>query len=178
MELAGLYAKNYPPSEWKRDVIHFDLYDIKPWLDQINLSKTDLEFYDICVNYVVSLQDSHDEFTLPSDFLAYLHLDIDIYDGKTLIDGIDRFYLPSRNYPFQTGDEIVSVDGKATQDLIKAYTPFAANGSGNPSSRKRLAADAIIFREQFFFPRAHEIGDSATIVVMRQNGNTETYTIP
>jgi hypothetical protein len=178
MELAGLYAKNYAPYEWKRDVIHFDLYNLKPWLDQINLSKTDLEFYDICVNYVASLQDSHDEFTLPSDFFAYLHLDIDIYDGKTLIDGIDRFYLSSSKYPFQVGDELVSVDGKATQDLVQAYIPFAANGSGNPSSRKRLAADAITFREQFFFPRAHEIGDSATIVVRRQNGNMETYTIP
>src|SRR5260370_4089258 len=161
MELAGLYAKNYPPSEWKRDVIHFDLYDIKPWLDQINLSKTDLEFYDICVNYVVSLQDSHDEFTLPSDFLAYLHLDIDIYDGKTLIDGIDRFYLPSRNYPFQTGDEIVSVDGKATQDLIKAYTPFAANGSGNRAAGGGSQRTPSLSGSKFFF-RAHDIGDSAT----------------
>jgi Peptidase family S41/PDZ domain len=178
MELAGLYAKNYAPYEWKRDVMHFDAYNIKPWLEKVNAAKTDLEFYDICVNYVASLQDSHDEFTLPSDFFAYLHLDTDIYDGKTLIDGIDRSYLPSSKFPFQIGDEIVSVDGKGTQDWIQANIPYAANGSGNPSSRRRLAADAITFREQFFFPRAHEIGDSATVVVLRQNGNMETYTIP
>ncbi len=178
MELAGLYAKNYAPYEWKRDVIHFDLYNVKPWLEKINASKTDLEFYDICVNYVASLQDSHDEYTLPSDFFAYVHLDVDIYDGKVLIDGIDRSYLPSKNFAFQIGDEIVSVDGKGAQDLVQAYIPFAANGSGNPSSRKRLAADAITFRQQFFFPRAHEIGDNATIVVLRQNGNMETFTIP
>jgi hypothetical protein len=176
-QLVALYAKNYAPYEWKRDVIGFDLYDTKPWLDKIRESKTDLDFYDICVNYVASLQDSHDEFILPSDFVAYLHFDIDIYDGKTLIEAIDRSYLPSRTYPFQVGDELVSVDGKPTQDLITAYIPFAANGSANPSSRRRLAADAITFRAQVFFPRAAEIPESSIIVVLRQNGARETYTI-
>jgi hypothetical protein len=33
MQLAGLYAKNYMPYEWKRDAMGFDLYNVQPWLD-------------------------------------------------------------------------------------------------------------------------------------------------
>src|SRR5580700_3038984 len=84
-QLAGLYAKNYAPYEWKRDVIGFDLYNIKPWLDQVRATTNDLAFYDVCVRYVAALQDSHDEFTLPTDFDAWAHLAVDIYDGKVLI---------------------------------------------------------------------------------------------
>ena len=123
MQLAGLYAKNYAPYEWKRDVIGFDLYKAGPWLDQVKQTKTDMEFYDVCVRYVAALQDSHDEFTLPSDFEAWAHLGVDIYDGKVLIDAIDRSYLPSKTYPFQVGDEIVSIDGKSVQDWITALQP-------------------------------------------------------
>lgn len=178
LQLAGLYAKNYAPYEWKRDVIGFDLYNVQPWLDQIQNSPDDIEFYDICVRYVASLQDSHDEFTLPSDFTADLHFTVDIYDGKVLIDSIDRGYLKAAAFPFQVGDELVSLDGTAVANLIQQFLPYAVNGSGNQSSRQRLAAGTITQREQDFYPKAHLIPDTATAVIQRQSGALETYVIP
>lgn len=177
-QLAGLYAKNYGPYQWKRDVMGFDLYNVQPWIEQIKKSKTDLDYYDICINYVASLQDSHDEFTLSSDFTAYLHFDVDIFDGAVLIDGIDRTYLPTAKFPFQVGDAIVSVDGTAVGDLIVKWLPYAANGAANPITRRRIAVDNVSFRFQGWNIHAHEIGDTASIAVKRQNGTTETYTIP
>ena len=161
MQLSGLYAKYYAPYEWKRDVMGFDLMNVKPWLEQVRNSKDDIEFLDICVKYVAALQDSHDEFTLPSDFYAYIDIMVDIYDGKVLVDWIDRSALPSRLFPFLIGDEITKVDGKPIEEAITAFLPYAANGMGNPSSRRRLAADAFTFRQQYFMPRAHEIGRHA-----------------
>ncbi len=38
LQLVGLYAKNYGPYELHRDLIGFDLYNVKPWLDQIAAS--------------------------------------------------------------------------------------------------------------------------------------------
>ena len=38
MQLSGLYAKHYAPYEWKRDVLGFDLYQVKPWLDKTRLT--------------------------------------------------------------------------------------------------------------------------------------------
>ena len=178
LQLSGLYAKNYAPYELRRDLFGFDLYNIQPWLDQVNQSTDDIAFYDILTKYVASLQDSHDEFILASDFDAWLHLDADIFDGKVLIADIDRNYLPTRKYPFQVGDEIVSVDGVAAADLIQSFMPYAVNGSGNKTSQARLAAGAIADRYQGWNPRAAQIGSTASVVVKGQSGAVATYTIP
>ncbi|MGA2602275.1 MAG: S41 family peptidase [Bryobacteraceae bacterium] len=177
-QLAALYAKNYAPYELKVSLVGFDLFNIQPWLTQVEQSTTDLEFYDICVKYVASLQDSHDEFVLPSMFEAWLHMDVDIYDGKVLIAGIDQDYLSPRRYPLQIGDEIVSVDGTSAADLITSFLPYAVNGEGNATSRMRLAAGAITDRYQGWMTNAPSIPNEATVVVKSQNGKTATYSIP
>ena len=176
--LAGLYAKNYQPYQWKRDALGFDLYNVKPWLEQVRQSKTDLEYYDVCVRYVASLQDSHDEFTLLSDYQAYLHFDVDIYDAVVLIESIDRSYLPLAKFPFRVGDEVISVDGIAANDLIAKNVPYAVNGSANVSSRRRLAADLFTFRYQGWYPLAPQHGPDAVFVIRHQSGAVETYRIP
>ena len=47
-------------------------------------------FCDVWSSNVASLNDYHDEFVLPSDYEAWLPFTVDIYDGKVLVDGIDR----------------------------------------------------------------------------------------
>jgi hypothetical protein len=176
LSLAALYDRHYAPYEWKRDNYGFDLLNIKPWLDQVNASKDDLAFYDICVRYVASLRDSHDEFILPADFEAFLPILVDIYDGKVLIDDIDPTLSP-KTYPFQIGDELVSVDGKSMEDWIKELEPYTVNGSANPVSRRRLAAAMAIDRYQGWYTYAQNVGESAKVEVRRKNGNLETYTL-
>src|SRR5689334_22707118 len=68
--LASLYAKRYAPYEWKRDVVKFDLLNIGPWLTRISATTNDLQFFDIMSEYVSSLNDAHDVYTLPSNFVA------------------------------------------------------------------------------------------------------------
>jgi hypothetical protein len=176
MQLASVYAKNYGPYEFKRDLFGIDLYNLKPWLVQVNQSKTDLEFYDVLARYVGALQSGHDLFLLPTDYSAWLHLGVDVYDGKVLIDGIDRTYLSRQKYPFAIGDELVSVDGIAAADWIKSYLPYS--NFANPVSRNRSGAGALVLRIQEIFPAAAQIPADATVVVQRQAGATETYTIP
>lgn len=179
MQLAGLYAKNYAPYELRRDLFGFDLYNVQPWLTQINASTDDLSFYDICTRYIASLQDSHDEFITPSDFEAYLGMDTDIYDGQVLIGDIDPLILPPTKYPFQVGDQIVSVDGVAAMDLVQSFIPYAVNGGGNKTSQMRLAAGVIMDRYQGWYPLAGKIGKTATVVIQsQQTGATSTYTLP
>ena len=36
VQLASMFAKNYAPYEWKRDVIGFDLYRLTPWLQRVH----------------------------------------------------------------------------------------------------------------------------------------------
>ena len=175
--LVGLYNKQYAPYEWKVDAIGFDLLKLQPWLQEVNASHDDLDFYDISVRYVASLQDSHDEFILPSFYEVYLPILADLYDGHVLIDFIDRSVLPSQTYPFAVGDELISVDGKSVGDWITELGPYSANGQGNPVSRDRLAVATMLDRYQGYYPFASKIhdGDTATIVIKRQDGTSGTY---
>jgi C-terminal processing protease CtpA/Prc len=174
--LAGTYAKRYAPYEWKRQIFGFDLMNIGPWLDRVSRSRDDLDLYEIMQEYVASLQDTHSGFTIPSTFRADLGIVVDIYDGKVLIESINRSRLPATEYPFQIGDELVSVDGKTSEQWITEFSRFRRRG--NPRATRRLNADLITFRAQSVVARAVELGDTAIVVIRRDGGAEETYTIP
>ena len=174
--LAALYAKRYAPYEWKRAAVGFDLYDIGPWLNRVSRSKDDLEFMEICAEYVAGLDDIHSWFRVPSTFVANAGFTVDIYDGKVVIDSINRLLLPANRFPFQVGDELVSVDRKSVEDLIQEFSRLRRRG--NPTHTRRASADLITFRPQQVIPRAVELGETASMVIRRQNGNLETYTVP
>src|SRR5579872_5719642 len=123
-ELAGLFAKHYSFTEWKQQALHFNSLSLAPWTSRINSSKDDLDFFEICMQYVAASQDAHTGFSLPSSFFATLGFTADLYDGKALIDSIDPKVLDAAQFPAQIGDELISVDGKATADIITAYVPF------------------------------------------------------
>ena len=174
--LAGTYAKRYAPYEWKRQILGFDLMNIGPWLDRINRSRDDLEVYEIMQEYVASLADTHTNFTVPSTFRADLGIAVDICDGRVLIESINRARLPAAEYPFEVGDELVSLDGKTPEQWITEFSRFRR--MGNPRATRRNAADLIVFRPQSVVARAVELGDSATVVIRRASGAEETYTLP
>src|SRR5690349_7524044 len=88
--LAALYAKRYAPLDWKRQAFGFDAMNMSPWLDRARLAKDDLEFFEIEAEYVASLNDTHSGFQMPSSFTATLGITVDIYDGKVLIDSVNR----------------------------------------------------------------------------------------
>jgi hypothetical protein len=175
-QIAALYNKQYAPYEWKRSLFDFDLLNLKPWLDRAAATTNDLDYYEILVEYVASLHDTHDAYSLPSDFVARSGMSADIYDGKVLIESIDRFALPVRDFPFVVGDEIVSVDGKTAEELLTQFEKYSMQG--NPRSTRRIAAARIVTRPQSRMPHAVDVGDSSTFVIRRANGNVETYTIP
>ena len=174
--LASLYSTYYAPLDWKKQLFGFDALNIQPWLDRVAKTTTDLDFYELCVEYVSSLNDTHDAFFLPSDFVASLGFSGDIYDGVVLIDSINRAVLPVATYPFTIGDELVSVDGAAVSQLLQDFAKYGRQG--NPVSTSRLAAARITVRPQSRMPHASDLGDTATVVIRRQNGDLETYTIP
>jgi hypothetical protein len=172
-----MYSTYYAPLDWKKQLFNFDALSIKPWLDKVAATTTDLDFYEVCVAYVAGLHDTHDHFSLPSDFFATLGFSVDIYDGVLLVDSINRTTLPSKDYPFTTGDRLISVDGRDMTMMLQDFANYAA--WGNPIASRRLAAARITSRSQSLMPHATDvIGKSATVVIQRQGGATETYTIP
>lgn len=175
-QLASVYAIAYGPAQWKREALGVDLLNIGAWLDKAAKSGDDLDFYEIMVSYVASLNDAHDQFLLPSDFGASLGFSADIYDGKVRIDQISRTRLPVSRFPFQIGDELLSIDGKPVADLLAAFSKYSV--AGNPLSTRRFAAALLTARWQDVMPRAHEIGDSAAVAVDRGDAGVVTFIVP
>ena len=175
-QLAALYAKNYAPYEWKRDVFGFDLLRLTPWLQRIHDSD-DLDFQEALIEYVASLNDAHDGIAFPTTFFASLGFTVDIYDGKVLIDSINRILLPIAQFPFNVGDELVSVDGTPVQVLIASFRKYAI--AANPRSTDRVAASRIVSRSQQIMPHIPDLDDVAYIVVRSgATGGTSTFTVP
>src|ERR1041385_9055188 len=50
--LASLFSAYYAPADWKNQLFNFDLLRIQPWLDKVANTQTDLDFYEVCVDYV------------------------------------------------------------------------------------------------------------------------------
>ena len=176
LHLAGIYAKNYAPYEWKRDTQGFDLLNTAPWVERARNARNDLDFYEVMVEYVASLNDAHDSYRVPSDFVARLNFAVDIYDGKALVDFINRARLPATEFAFRVGYELVSIDGVPVEDLLKQLNKYAI--AANPRSTRRFAANYLTARPQTLMPHAVDVGDAARVVMRRLDGGLETYTIP
>jgi len=173
--LASLFAKHYAPLEWKKRLLGVDALQITPWLARIRRSQDDLDFLEICAEYAASLNDAHASFFNGSSFAADSGLFVDIYDGKVLIEAINRLLLPARQFPFEVGDELVAVDGKPVDQFIREYSRVMK--VGHEQATRRLAADLIVFRPQLTIPRAHEIPEASDFDIRRRDGTMETHKI-
>jgi hypothetical protein len=174
--LAGLYAKRYGPYEWKRDALGVDLFSIAPWLAQVQATKNDLDFYEVMQQYVASLNDAHDAYELPSAFQASLNFTVDIYDGKLLVDFINRSRLPAAEFGFVTGYELVSIDGQDSQKQLDGLLRYEI--AANPRSTRRLAAQLLTLRPQVLMPHAADVPEISVVLFRRPDGNMESYRIP
>jgi Peptidase family S41/PDZ domain len=174
-QTASFYSKNYAPYERKRELFGFDLLRLNRWYQEIHRAD-DLDFQDVLVDYVASLKDAHSVATFPANFAAELPIRFDIYDGRVLIDAIDRTALPLAQFPFGVGDELIAFDGMPVRDVIKSLQRYAEVGS--PALTDRLAADTIGFRGQWFIPHAPDIGDTAVLLIRLNGGVKNRWTVP
>lgn len=173
--LAAMYDKNYGPYEWKRDALGFDLLRLTPWLQRIHHSD-DLDFHEALIEYVASLNDAHDFIAFPTTFSASLGLSVDIYDGKVLIDAINRTALPAAQFPFAIGDELVSLDGVPVATLIQSFRKYGI--AANQRSTDRNAAARIVSRSQQIMPHLPDIDDTALAVIRLASNELRTFTLP
>jgi hypothetical protein len=174
--LVNLYSRRYAPAEWKKQAVRFDLSDSAPWLERVRKAKDDIEYHEIALEYVASLEDTHSSYSAPGSASANLGFSVDIYDRRVLIESIDRSRLPVAEYPFAVGDELVLLDGRTAEEWIGYFSKFRR--VGNLRATRRLAADRITFRTQSTYPRIGELGDTASVVIRRANGELGTYTLP
>lgn len=174
--LAGIIHRNSAAIAWKKQALGFDARDLAPWLERVRAAKDDLEYYDILIDYTAAFQDYYTYVTLPSDFGAWMPLSADVYDGKAIVESIDRNLLPASRYNVAIGDEIVSVDGKPAAELMEKFGKYFIDS--NPDATRRAGAEMLTYRLQSFMPGAAAIGETAAVVLKKANGDTVTVEIP
>jgi hypothetical protein len=171
-QLSAFYAKNYAPYEWKRNVFGFDLLNLTPWLFR-SYNADDLEFQEVLIDYVASLNDAHDYIAFPTTFSVSLPLSVDIYDGRVLVDALIPALFPG----VTRGDELISVDGHPVPELIRSFRKYSI--AANPRSTDRVAASRIVSRSQQIMPHIPNLGDTAAVVIRSAGTGVETtYQVP
>ncbi|MCX6590718.1 MAG: S41 family peptidase [Acidobacteria bacterium] len=173
-QLTSLYARYYAPAQWKAIAVGRNIFDLNPYIQRVRATKSDLEYLEICAEWVTSLRDGHSAFDVNSDFQIYLGFDVDLYDGKYLIDYIDRRQYPVARFPFTIGDELVSLDGRPAAALAKDLNRLV--GLANDRGDARWIGYLMTFRPQAYFPRSPEMAEQSTVVIRRaETGAEESY---
>lgn len=175
--LAATYAKQYGPADWKRAALGVDILNLTPWLDKVRRTTTDLQFYDVMSEYVASFNDGHTGYIIPSGFVARLQFTVDIYDGKLLVDNINRARLPGAEYPFVIGYELVSIDGEDATKILDRLERYGVLGYARAT--RRAAAARITTRFQQLIPHAPaDLPEISSVIFRRPDGQLETYRLP
>ncbi|MBM3760351.1 MAG: hypothetical protein FJW36_08905 [Acidobacteria bacterium] len=173
--LSAIYAKSYAPANWKLQALGINIFETGEWIKRVRAAKNDLEHVKVLMEYAASFKDTHTSVTMESNFLADLGFYCDLYDGKVVIDVIDRFLLPRARYPFAEGDEFVSLDGVPAIEVARELEK--EQGWGNPRATLRYAISSVTLRAQYQTPLAVHLPDESTVVIRRRSGATETYRI-
>lgn len=174
--IASFYARYYAPTPWKAAAFNADPLNLTTWIPRVRAAKDDIEYYELVLAYVASFRDTHTTLDLPTDFRASLGITVDLFGGRVLIDSIDRRRLPIGAFPFEIGDEVVSLDGRSAESWITEFSRLT--GFGNPGAVRRYAASMIPVRRQWEWPRAVTLGDAARVEIQRAGGAATTYTLP
>ena len=175
-QLSGLFAKGYAPHDWKKQAFGIDLFDTARWRTEIRQTRNDIEFFNVMSRWAAQLNDAHVSFASPANFTARLNFTADLYDGRLLVDIVDRIRLSPSQYPIAAGYELVSIDGVPAMRILEQMMPYTV--AGNPRSTRRFAAELVTIRPQSVVPNAAEVPEFSTVVFRRFDGQLETYRIP
>jgi hypothetical protein len=177
LAIVAAYDRLYAPLSLVSQETGFNPLDARPWVERAKATASGAEFYQLCRRYLARFGNTQDTLNLTPGplFGATLGFTINYYDNTLLIDSIDRDAIPETQYPFQIGDQLLSVDHRSIDQWLDALIPLVA--AVNPDFRRSLAANLIVNRNNPMLPFTPQPGDMATITVRRQNGRVEDYSV-
>ncbi|MBN2384731.1 PDZ domain-containing protein [bacterium] len=167
--LVHMVNKYYGPIAWKEEGIGFDILgSASDFQNRIFDTQNDLEFLEIVFDYIANFQDGHTSFSLPSDYRASLDFNVDLYEGKLLVDTIY-----DQSLPLEIGSEIVTMDGESAEEMIDRFKMYMPSGSD--LCTRRWATTLVTHRAQQMLPEITS-GD-VQILVRNLDGGEKTVTM-
>lgn len=177
LTMISLFEHRYGPAKWKEEFLGISLDDLTATLmgKMYRQNMTDEEFYKAMSSYAGALKDTHIWFIIPSTYSASLGFKCDYVDGKTVIDSIDSRILSPEKFPFQRGDELVSIDGIPVNEVMQELEKY--NASANELALKRFLSVSLTLRYQREYPDIPS-GDAILEIASAKTGTIETVKLP
>ena len=168
-QLNAQIEAHYGPKLYKKDVLKLNLDGLRShYREQIRQSTTNSAFYYAMVQYVAEFKDGHFGIGLPTDYTTSIPVFTDLVEGRVLIEGVDRLKLSATDFPFTKGDEILSLDGVSSTQLLDELSKYIP--SGNPRAIRRKAAMVFFRRASSIFPAPKN--KTVTVEIRRNNSST------
>lgn len=136
--IAGIFESEYAPKQWKERHLNWNLQaELAKAQSLLQNAQTAQQYREAAVSLIRSTADYHVGYSFVATELAFLPFQVRTYEGKSLIVYIDRAKLPLLSFPFNEGDELVSLDGVSVAEVKK--TILQSMGSNVATTDEALA---------------------------------------
>lgn len=150
-QIESYMDSGYGPLVYKKESLNIDLSEkVKKYQALITEDQSNSDFYYMINHFVAEFQDGHFGSWIPTDHKGKIHFSVNWVNDKVLIDQIEREKLDEKKFPFQRGDEIISINSEATADFLNRMKLYRGNGS--ELSTRALAAYYVTSRRGRFVP--------------------------
>jgi hypothetical protein len=170
-QLISLMKSGYGPLDYKRETQGIDIDALRVrYLPDVTATKTNLEFYYLVNRFVAEFKDSHFSARVPTDYRVSLGFATDLVGDKVLIESVNRDVLPEASFPYDRGDELVSIGGRPVAEAMAEIERYL--GLGYQGTTHRLAAMSLPSRSA----RAMPVVDGAVTVEIRKKDSDSVST--
>ncbi len=167
-QLLGRIKSSYGPLEYKKEIQGIDIDVLEAnYLRQIQESKSNTEFYYLIAKFIAEFRDSHFAARIPTDKRSVLPFTVELVQGKVYIDEVTAELMSPEKFTFKKGDELISIGGVATEDLLKELMPYVS--SGFEKTRMHSATWMLTARRSARVPTP----EGPTAVVVKPAGKVE-----
>lgn len=172
------FKTQYAPIEWKESYAGWNLDQEIDAAKASVLATEDItvkKYQRIVKHFFDTTQDQHVSVTFFSTEEAMLPLQVKSIDGHYYITAVDRSRLPTKMFPFTSGDEIIYFNGRPIAEVVKEFADRDFNQGKTATDRA--------FAEFFFTMRlgslGHEVPQGAVQLTIKQQGykTAKSYTV-
>lgn len=150
-QLIEIVKAQYGPLHYKADKLGIKVDDLAAKYEaSIKATTNNKEFYYELIKFVGEFKDGHFGAWIPTKLQGKVPFIVELVDGKVLIDEIDRNKLSESKFPFERGDEVVSINGQSVADFIDEHKLY--RGSGADLSARVRAAYMLTRRRGRYVP--------------------------
>lgn len=165
--IADVYDSMYAPALWKKEFANWtmdaELAKAKERILAKNLSLS--EYQKVVNDLVLSMKDFHVSVRFHATESSRLPFMIRGAQGRYFIVHIDKTKLSNTDFPFAVGDELVEMNGKRVDDIIKE---LKGNLGGNTSETDQALAEMSLTSRSA--ARAHIVPKGPVTVTFLKKG--------